>query len=81
MCLSVDAYGSWDGEGSRVSVYVYLMQGDNDDNLKWPALQRHHQSEPAQPAGEWEAPHHADSCGHLMLMSLKMPVNVSQEER
>ena len=33
MCLRVDANGQF---ATRVSVYVYLMRGDNDDNLKWP---------------------------------------------
>ena len=35
MCLHVDAneYGS--GKHTHVSAYIYLMQGDNDGNLKW----------------------------------------------
>ena len=36
MCLNVDVNGCGDGEGTHVSVFVYLMRGDNDDNLKWP---------------------------------------------
>ena len=36
MCLNVDANGSGDGEGTDVSVYISMMRGDNDDNLKWP---------------------------------------------
>ena len=36
MCLRVDANGHNDGKGTHASVYVYLMRGDNDDNLKWP---------------------------------------------
>ena len=36
MCLNVDANGYGEGKGTHVSVYVTLMQGDNDDNLKWP---------------------------------------------
>ena len=36
MCLSVYAKGRSTGTGTHVSVYVYLMRGDNDDNLKWP---------------------------------------------
>ena len=36
MCLRVDANGHNEGKGTHVSVYVYLMRGDNDDNLKWP---------------------------------------------
>ena len=36
MCLRVDANGFEDGKGTHVSVYIYLMRGDNDDSLKWP---------------------------------------------
>ena len=36
MCLKVYANGDGNGKGTHVSVYVYLMRGDNDDNLKWP---------------------------------------------
>ena len=38
MCLRVDANGDGGifGESTHVSVYIHLMQGDNDDNLKWP---------------------------------------------
>ena len=36
MCLRVDANGVGDGKGTHVSVYAYLMRGDNDANLKWP---------------------------------------------
>ena len=36
MCLSVDANGCDDGEGTHLSVYVCLMQGELDDQLKWP---------------------------------------------
>ena len=36
MCLKVYANGVGEGKGTRVSVYIYLMRGDNDDNLKWP---------------------------------------------
>ena len=36
MCLRVDANGDGDGKGSHVSVFVYLMRGGNDGNLKWP---------------------------------------------
>ena len=36
MCLNVVANGYGAGEGTHVSVYIYLMRGDNDDNLKWP---------------------------------------------
>jgi len=36
MCLRVYANGYGDGEGTHVSVYIYLMQGEFDDHLKWP---------------------------------------------
>ena len=36
MCVEVDANGSYNGEGTHVSVYAYLMKGDNDDSLTWP---------------------------------------------
>jgi len=35
MCLCVYASGNGDGE-AHVSVYISVMRGDNDDNLKWP---------------------------------------------
>ncbi len=35
MCICVDAIGC-DCEGTHVSVYVYLMKGDNDNFLSWP---------------------------------------------
>ena len=34
MCLRVYANGA--GDVTNVSVHVFLMRGDNDDNLKWP---------------------------------------------
>ena len=36
MYLNVVANGCDNGEGTHVSVYVCLMRGDSDDNLKWP---------------------------------------------
>lgn len=36
MCLVVDANGTANGKGTHVSVFVYLMAGENDDDLKWP---------------------------------------------
>ena len=36
MCLSVVANGHDDAEGTHVSVYLYMMRGENDDNLVWP---------------------------------------------
>ena len=40
MCLRVDAAGDSEGEGTHVSVYLYLMMGPHDDELEqsghWP---------------------------------------------
>ena len=36
MQLRVDSSGTQDGEGTHVSVYVYLMKGEFDDELSWP---------------------------------------------
>ena len=40
MCLFVNANGNGNGngngKGTHVSVYAYLMQGEFDDDLKWP---------------------------------------------
>ena len=36
MCLNVCANGDGDGEGTHVSVFVCLMRGEFDDDLKWP---------------------------------------------
>ena len=36
MCIEVDANGWASGKGTHVSVYAYLMKGDNDDSLTWP---------------------------------------------
>ena len=36
MCLGVYAKRYDTGKGTHVSVFAYLMRGDNDDNLKWP---------------------------------------------
>lgn len=35
-CLEVVANGDGHGKGTHVSVHIHLMQGDNDDNLRWP---------------------------------------------
>ena len=35
ICLKVYANGQ-DGQGTHVSVYIFLMRGNNDGNLKWP---------------------------------------------
>ena len=36
MCLRVHSNGICPGEGTHVSVYVHLMQGELDDQLQWP---------------------------------------------
>jgi hypothetical protein len=36
MCLSVDANGIGSGEGTYLAVFVYVMRGEFDDQLKWP---------------------------------------------
>ena len=36
MCISVYANGSGDGANTQVSVYTYIMKGENDDYLLWP---------------------------------------------
>ena len=36
MCLGVCANGYRDGEGSHISVYMYLLWGEFDNYLKWP---------------------------------------------
>ena len=36
LCLRVDANGIIDGKGTHVSVFVYLMKGENDDQLQFP---------------------------------------------
>ena len=36
LCLRVSANGSGLGKGTHVSVYVVLMKGENDHQLRWP---------------------------------------------
>ena len=36
LCLRVRANGEGKGKGTHVSMYVNLMQGENDESLKWP---------------------------------------------
>ena len=36
MCLRVDANGNGPGAGTHLSVFVYLMRGEYDDDLLWP---------------------------------------------
>ena len=36
MCIRIDTRGNGDGEGTHVSVFAYLMRGENDDHLPWP---------------------------------------------
>ena len=36
MCINVYANGIGKGKGTHISVYAYLMRGENDDHLPWP---------------------------------------------
>ena len=36
MCLRVDTAGHYDGKGTHLSVYMYLLKGLHDDELTWP---------------------------------------------
>ena len=36
MCIGVYANGNVEGKGTHVSVFAYLMKGENDDHLPWP---------------------------------------------
>ena len=36
MCLKVYANGNLSGKSTHLSVYVHLMKGEFDDQLKWP---------------------------------------------
>ena len=36
MCLEVKAYGTGEGLGTHVSVFVTLMKGEHDQHLQWP---------------------------------------------
>ena len=36
MCINVCANGNGDGIDTHVSVFAYLMRGENDDHLPWP---------------------------------------------
>ena len=36
LCLSVDANGLASGKCTHISVFVFLMKGENDDCLQWP---------------------------------------------
>ena len=36
LCIKVYANGTGKGKGTHLSVYAYLMRGDNDDHLSWP---------------------------------------------
>ena len=36
MCLGVYATGALSGKGTHLSVYVHVLQGEFDDQLKWP---------------------------------------------
>ncbi len=36
LCISVGTHGSGEDKGNYVSVFGYLMKGENDDSLFWP---------------------------------------------
>lgn len=36
MCLEVYPHGNDDGQGTHVSVYVHMVKGNKDNELKWP---------------------------------------------
>ena len=36
LCVIIDANGQGAGEGTHVSVFAFLLKGDNDDSLTWP---------------------------------------------
>ena len=36
LCIKVYANGTGKGKGTHLSVFAYLMRGDNDDHLPWP---------------------------------------------
>ena len=36
LCIGVVVSGLNDGKGTHVSVFAFLMKGDNDDSLTWP---------------------------------------------
>ena len=36
LCIKVYANGNGKGKGTHVSVFAFLMRGDNDDHLPWP---------------------------------------------
>ena len=36
MCIRIDTNGDGYGKGTHVSVFAYLMRGENDDHLPWP---------------------------------------------
>ena len=65
MCLRIDSGGDGIGKGTHTSVYIFLMKGDNDDNLNFPFKGRivvsllnqledknHHTREPWRPASK-----------------------------
>ena len=38
MCIDVYPNGNGEGKGTHVSVFIHILKGDNDDNLKWPFI-------------------------------------------
>ena len=78
MCLRVVANGYRDGKGNHVSVYVYLMQGDNNANLEWPFKGTIKVSLLNQ-LGDGQ--HLTEQVWSPDAKYLKMPVDVSQTNR
>ena len=36
MCIGVAPQGVFEGKGTHLSLYAFLMKGDYDNNLPWP---------------------------------------------
>ena len=36
MCLGVFPCGDGEGKGMHISLFVYMLRGENDSELKWP---------------------------------------------
>ena len=66
MQIKVYPDGNDDGEGTHVSVFVHILKGDNDDNLKWPFIG----SVQLELLNQLEDKNH-----HLMILSLNAQEN------
>ena len=72
MCLRVNANGHSDGKGTHITVGFHLMQGEYDDQLKWPfcgdiTIQLLNQR---RDEGHWERTVHFDDRTKLMINML-----------